>query len=193
LDAANMRPPEHPGPDLARFRSYLHSLARLQLGDRPGVDPSDLVQQTLLEAHREQADCRANTDAERAAWLRRMLANNLADALRARTRARRDVSREVSIDAALGESSAQIGLWIAAPGASPSQEADKHEQAIRLAMALAGLPEAEREALVLQHWHGLTVAQIGERLGRTPAAIGGLLKRGLKRLRERMAGPATES
>ena len=188
-----MKEPDHPGPDLARFRSYLHLLARLQLGDRPGVDPSDLVQQTLLEAHREQADCRANTDAERAAWLRRMLANNLADILRARTRARRDVDREVSIDAALGESSAQIGLWIASPGPSPSQEADKHEQAIRLATALTGLPEAEREALVLQHWHGLTVAQIGERLGRTPAAVGGLLKRGLKRLRERMSDPSQEA
>ena len=188
-----MNVPEHPGPDLARFRSYLHLLARLQLGDRHGLDPSDLVQQTLLEAHREQADCRAGTDAERAAWLRRMLANNLADAIRARTRARRDIAREVSIEAALGESSAQIGLWVAAPGPSPSQEADKHEQAVRLATALAGLPEAEREALVLQHWHGLTVAQIGERLGRTPAAIGGLLKRGLKRLRERMTDPTTGS
>src|ERR1700733_15556395 len=102
-----MPQPEQLGPDLARFRSYLHLLARLQLGDRPGLDPSDLVQQTLLEAHREQADCRAGTDAERAAWLRRMLANNLADAIRARTRVRRDVTREVSIDAALGESSAR--------------------------------------------------------------------------------------
>ena len=191
-DGTTMHQPEHPAPDLARFRSYLHLLARLQLGDRPGVEPSDLVQQTLLEAHRGWADCRAESDAERAAWLRRILANNLADALRARTRARRDVDREVSIDAALGESSAQIGLWIASPGPSPSQEADKHEQAIRLATALAGLPEAEQEALVLQHWHGLTVAQIGARLSRTPAAIGGLLKRGLKRLRERMSDPATD-
>jgi len=147
---------------------------------------------TSPSAFLDQAACRANPDAERAAWLRRMLANDLADVLRARTRARRDIDREVSIDAALGESSAQIGLWIASPGPSPSQEADKHEQAIRLATALAGLPEAEQEALVLQHWHGLTVAQIGARLSRTPAAIGGLLKRGLKRLRERMSDPATD-
>jgi len=184
-----MNQSEQLGPDLARFRSYLYLLARLQLGDRPALDPSDLVQQTLLEAHRERAACRAGTDAERAAWLRKMLANNLADALRARTRMRRDVNREISIDAALGESSARIGLWLAAPGASPSQEADKHEQAVRLAQALAAIPDIEREALVLQHWHGLTLAQIGERLNRTPAAVGGLLKRGLHRLRERMADP----
>ncbi|HEV3435870.1 MAG TPA: hypothetical protein VG122_00830 [Gemmata sp.] len=83
---------KQPGPDLARFRSYLHLLAHLQLGDRAVLDPSDVVQQTLLEAHREQAACRAGTDAERAAWLRRMLANNLANALRAKTRVRWDVT-----------------------------------------------------------------------------------------------------
>ena len=181
-----MNHPEDPVPDFGRFRSYVHLLARLHLGDRPGLDPSDLVQQTLLEAHRAYGGCRASTDAERAAWLRRILANNLADAVRGRTRARRDATREVSLDAALAESSARIGLWVAAPGPAPVQEADGHEQAVRLAAALAALPEAEREALVLQHWHGLTVAQVGQRLGRTPAAVGGLLKRGLRRLRDRM-------
>jgi len=183
-------PPDDPPPDLARFRPYLHLLARLHLGGRADPDASDLVQQTLLEAHRGAAACRAATDAERAAWLRRILANNLADAARARARARRDAGREVSLDAALAESSARIGVWAAGLGPTPSQEADRHEQAVRLAAALAALPEAEREALVLQHWQGLTVAQIGERLGRSPAAVGGLLKRGLRRLRGRMADPA---
>ncbi len=185
----SMSRPECPTPDLARFRSYLHLLARLQLGDRSDPDPSDVVQQTLLDAHRGYAACRATTDAERAAWLRRILAHNLADACRARGRAKRDVAREVSLDAALAESSARLGLWAAAPGPSPAQEANRHEQAMRLAVALAALPAAEREALVLQHWHGLTVAQVGERLGRTPAAVGGLLKRGLRRRRDRMADP----
>ncbi len=188
-----MNNPEDPAPDLGRFRSYLHLLARLHLGDRAALDPSDLVQQTLLDAHRGYAACRATTDAERAAWLRRILANNLVDAARARVRARRDTGREVSLDAALAESSVRIGLWVSAPGPSPVQEAERHEQAVRLATALAALPEGEREALVLLHWHALTVAEIGERLGRTPAAVGGLLKRGLKRLRERMTDPPLES
>jgi DNA-directed RNA polymerase specialized sigma24 family protein len=43
---------------------------------------------------------------------------------------------------------------------------------------------------VLQHWHGLTLAQIGERLGRTPVAVAGLLKRWLKALRQRLGDPA---
>jgi DNA-directed RNA polymerase specialized sigma24 family protein len=62
----------------------------------------------------------------------------------------------VALDAALAESSLRIGFWAAAPGPRPEQEAERHEQAVRLATALAALPEAEREALVLQHWQGLT-------------------------------------
>ena len=97
-----------------------------------------------------------------------------------------------ALDAALADSSARLGVWLAAPGPSPAQDADRHEQAVVLATALAELPEAEREAVVLQHWHGLTVAAIGDRLGRTPAAVGGLLKRGLRRLRERLADEAAK-
>lgn len=179
--------------DLGRFRPYLHLLARLHLSGQSDLDPSDLVQQTLLEAHRGQAECRASTDEGWAAWLRRILANNLADAIRARGRARRDARREIPLDAVLAASSARIGLWAVSSEPSPSHAVDRHEQAVRLAAALADLPEAEREALVLQHWHGLTVAQIGERLGRTPAAVGGLLKRGLRRLRERLADASLES
>ena len=53
-----------------------------------------------------------------------------------------------------------------------------------LADALGRLPEAQREALVLQHWHGWSLAEIGAHLGRSPAAVAGLLHRGLTRLRE---------
>jgi RNA polymerase sigma-70 factor (ECF subfamily) len=171
---------------LERFRSYLHLLAWLQLRDQPPhrLDPSDVVQQTLLEAYRQRGQFRGTTAAEQAAWLRRILANNLADAARALHRDKRDVGRECSLEAALDGSSAQLGSWLAAEGASPASAAAAHENAVRLAEALARLPEAQREAIVLQHWHGLTLAQIGQRLGRTPVAVAGLLKRGLKRLRE---------
>ena len=56
----------------------------------------------------------------------------------------------------------------------------------RLAAALEGLPDAQREAVRLHYWHGWTVAQVAEHLGRSPAAVAGLLKRGLRQLRERM-------
>ena len=172
--------------DLDRFRPYLRLLAGLNLRNPPGgpIDPSDVVQQTLLEAYRNRAACRAGNDAGRAAWLRQILVHTIADAIRARHRDKRDPARERSLDAQLAESSARLGNWLAATGVSPSAAVDAHEQAVRLAAALAELPDAQREALVLQHWHGRTLAEIGVELDRSPEAVAGLLKRGLKRLRE---------
>jgi RNA polymerase sigma-70 factor (ECF subfamily) len=177
--------------DLERFRDYLRLLARLQLDARlRGVlDSSDLVQQTLLEAHRQRAQFRGTIDAERAAWLRQILAHNLADALRAAGRARRDLARNRSLEEALEASSLRLGALLAADQSSPSARLEGQERALRLAAALARLPEAQREALVLQHWQGWTIAQIGEHLGRTPAAVAGLLKRGLKQLRDELREP----
>src|SRR5947209_14211162 len=120
--------------DLDRFRSYLHLLARLNLRGGP-VDPSDVVQQTLLEAHKNRAACRAATDAGRAAWLRQILAHTIADAIRARHRGKRDPARERSLEADLAESSVRLGGWLAAAGTSPSAAVDAHEQAVRLAAA----------------------------------------------------------
>jgi RNA polymerase sigma-70 factor (ECF subfamily) len=54
----------------------------------------------------------------------------------------------------------------------------------RLADALGKLLEAEREAVELKYLHGCSVEFIGHYLGRTEDAVGGLLKRGLQKLRE---------
>jgi len=176
---------------LDQYREYLVMLARLQLDPRlrGKLDPSDVVQQTLLDAHRNQDQFRGRTDAERAAWLRRILAGNLVDALRAFGRAKRDVSRERSLETALDQSSRRLAAWLAAEQSSPSQQAQQHEQAVRLADALAKLPEAQREALVLQNWHGWSLAEIGEHMDRSPAAVAGLIKRGLKQLRGLLEEP----
>jgi RNA polymerase sigma-70 factor (ECF subfamily) len=174
------------GPDLDRYRPYLHLLARLNLADRlrTKVDPSDVVQQTLLQAHLNRAAFRGHSEAELAAWLRRILANQLAHLARDFGRAKRDVAAERSLEADLGASSARLGDWLAAGQSSPSQRAARDEDAVRLAAALGELPGPQREALVLQHWHGLSLAEIGARLDRTPAAVAGLIKRGVRRLRE---------
>jgi RNA polymerase sigma-70 factor (ECF subfamily) len=118
-----------------------------------------------------------------AAWLRRLLACNLADAVRALGRAKRDAGREQSLEAALHTSSARLEAWLAAEQSSPSERAERNEAILRLVDALSQLPEANRQALVLRHCQGLSLAEISTRLGRTPAAVAGLLKRGLAELR----------
>jgi RNA polymerase sigma-70 factor (ECF subfamily) len=178
--------PQADGPKLERFREYLRLLARLHLADGRGgkLEPSDVVQQALLEAHRQRARFRGRSDAEMAAWLRQILAGTLADARRALGRAKRDIARERSLEAALAQSSAQIGSWLAAPQSSPSAQAQGHEEAVRLAQALATLPESQREALVLRYYQGCSLDDISRRLERTPAAVAGLLKRGARQLRQ---------
>jgi RNA polymerase sigma-70 factor (ECF subfamily) len=178
--------PEEAGRLLESFRAYLRLLARLHLAPqlRGKLDPSDFVQQTLLQAYQALDQFRGRSPAEWAAWLRQILARNLAQALRAFGRARRDLAREQSLQAAVDASSARLEAFLATDQSSPSERAEQGEQALRLAGALEQLPEAQREALVLQHWQGLSLAEIGTHLGRSPEAVAGLIKRGLKQLRQ---------
>jgi RNA polymerase sigma-70 factor (ECF subfamily) len=172
-------------PDLGRFRPYLRLLAGLHLAPhlRAKFDPSDVVQQTLLEAVRDGPAFRGGTEEALAAWLRQLLARNLCDAARAFQAGRRDVGREQDWAAGLAASSARLERFLADAGEGPAEAAARQERALRLAAALEALPDAQREALVLQHWHGWTLAQIGSHLNRSPAAVAGLPKRGLQRLR----------
>jgi RNA polymerase sigma-70 factor (ECF subfamily) len=177
---------ERRGQEPERFRAYLRFLARLHLDPRlrGKLDPSDVVQQTLFQAYQALDQFRGQSDNELAAWLRQILARNLAMAVRDFARGKRDVARERSLEAALAQSSSRLEAWLAAEQSSPSARAERNEQARQLAEALEQLPEAQREALVFQHWHGWSLAQIGEHLGRSPEAVAGLIKRGLKQLRQ---------
>src|SRR5687768_1842432 len=109
------------GRTLERFRAYLRLLARLQLDPRlrPKIDPSDVVQLTLLQAYRGLDGFRGRSDGELAAWLRQILARNLAHAVRDLARARRDAGRERSLEAALDDSAAGLEAFLAADQSSP--------------------------------------------------------------------------
>lgn len=194
-DALSEDPPSHamtpssdhlPPPDqMERYRSYLLLMARLQLDRRWGgrIDPSDVVQQTLLEARTKWSEL-GTANAELAAWLRQALAHNLADALRSLRRAKRDIARERSLERALEDSSAQLGNWLAARRPTASQQVVRQEELLRLADALSQLSELQREAVVLHHLQGCSLKETAQALGRTDSATAGLLHRGLRRLRE---------
>jgi RNA polymerase sigma-70 factor, ECF subfamily len=180
------------GQRLERFRAYLRLLARLHLDPRlrGKLDPSDMVQQTLLDAFKALGEFRGRSDAELSTWLRRILARNLAMAVRDFARGKRDIGREKALESALANSSARLEKWLAAEQSSPSQRVERNEEALRLAGALEQLPEAQREALVLQHWQGWSLAEIGRHLDRSPEAVAGLIKRGLKQLRQLLQEPS---
>jgi RNA polymerase sigma-70 factor, ECF subfamily len=172
--------------DIERFRSYLILLARLKLDRklRGKLDASDVVQQTLLEAHLALESFRGDDTAAQAAWLRQILARNLANAVRDLTRAKRDVRKERALQNDLDASASQLEGWLAAEQSSPSRKLERQERALQLAEALAQLPEAQRDAVVLRHFQELPLAEIAEQLECTTAAVTGLLHRGLKNLRK---------
>src|SRR5262249_42376929 len=101
-------------------------------------------------------------------------------------RAKRDVNRERSLQLLLDESASKLEAWLAAEQSSPSQQAQRHEQALRVAQALATLPPNQNEAIVLRHWHGLSLAEIGQQMNLSTAAVTGLLQRGLRNLKKRL-------
>ena len=171
--------------ELSHFRPYLLMLARMQFDDelQAKLDASDIVQQSLLEAHQGLAGFRGQSDGEKAAWLRRILARNLADELRKFRSKKRNMHLEASLQAALNESTIRIEKWLADEEGSPSECAIANEQLVVLAAALMQLPDDQRRAVELHHLQGFPSALVAERLGRTEVAVAGLLRRGLSRLR----------
>jgi RNA polymerase sigma-70 factor, ECF subfamily len=175
---------------LERHRSWLGLLARLQVDPRfrAKFDPSDIVQQTLLEAVRDFPQFQGGTEAELANWLRRILAHVLLHQVRHFAGAqRRDLDREVSLDQALAESSRRFGEALKAPGSSPSEQASRHELELQLADALARLPPDYAEIILLRNVEGLTHEEAAERMGRGAGAVRMLWVRALARLRQELA------
>jgi RNA polymerase sigma-70 factor (ECF subfamily) len=185
-------PPDDAPRDLhlERYREYLRLLARLRLQPwlQAKLDPSDAVHETLLRAHQHRDQFRGQTDGELAAWLRRILANVLVDKAR---EFGPEVDREHSL-AALEKSSVRLEKWLADKASSPSERAMRHELLLKMADALAALPADERTALEMRYLEEppRPLAEIAKHLGRpTPRAVGGLLGRGMAKLRKVMREP----
>jgi RNA polymerase sigma-70 factor (ECF subfamily) len=172
------------GRHLDGFREYLRLLARLQLSARLAgkIDLSGVVQQTLFEAYQAR-DGFPSGAARQAAWLRRALANNLTDEIRRLGSRGQERVDERSLEQALEASSARLEAWLAREESTPGRGAVRREQLARLAEALLRLPDDQRLAVELHHLQGLSLADVGHRLGRSREAVAGLVFRGLKGLR----------
>jgi RNA polymerase sigma-70 factor (ECF subfamily) len=173
-----------------RFRVYLLFLGRQQTTAEgtARVDLSGVVQQTLLEAH-QAAQLPALELGQQMGWLRKALARNLADEFRRLNAGKRDVRRERRLQASVDGSSAAMADWLDAGISSPSMKAERNERLLRLAEALQALPDAQRRAVEGHYFQSKPLSALAAELDRTPAAVAGLLKRGLAALRAVLAEP----
>jgi RNA polymerase sigma-70 factor, ECF subfamily len=177
--------------DLERFRPYLRLIARLHLPAalKGKLDASDVVQDALVRALQHLEQFRGATEAELTGWLRRILATTLANAARDWARGKRDAGREVPLEQQIHDSSARLEAVLAADQTSPSLAAVRQEGLLRLAAAVEALPDDQREAVTLYHLRQVPLDRVAEQMDRTPAAVAGLIKRGLKQVRAALAVP----
>jgi RNA polymerase sigma-70 factor (ECF subfamily) len=174
------------------YYNYLRLLASTQIDAKlqARFSPSDVVQETFLEAHRDFGQFRGQTEAEFLAWLRRILANNLARLVERHVLAeKRDVRREVSLNrfgAAIEQSTTRLDQMLADRTESPSADAVRREHAVILADQLAAMAPDYREVIVLRHLEGLPFKEVAERMDRTPGAVRMLWLRAIAYLREQL-------
>ncbi len=173
---------------LEEYWEYLRLLARLQLNPslRGKLDPSDIVQETMLRAHANKEQFRGQTNAEQAAWLRRILANQLTDAARRFGSVGRETDREQPLEDAVDDSAARLEAWLVLDTPRPDQRVVHHEDLLRMAGALAQLPDDQRIALELKYLQGLSLEDVAGQMGRSKGAVAGLLHRGVIGLRAAM-------
>jgi RNA polymerase sigma-70 factor (ECF subfamily) len=173
-----------------KCRAYVSLVARAQVGSwlQAKVDHSDLVQQTLLDAHRGLDQFRGTTDGEWLAWLKKIVHHNAADFVRRYGMAeRRRAGREVSLNAPGTNDSNAPTRDPSDPGQSPSQIVLRSEEQMEISRAVAQLPPDYQEVIILRNLERLPFDEIAQRLGRSRPAVQMLWMRALRKLHESLS------
>jgi RNA polymerase sigma-70 factor (ECF subfamily) len=150
----------------ARLRAYL----RRRLSAFPG-EVEDLVQETLLAMHLQRGTY--DPDLPVSAWVLAIARHKLVDLWRRRGRQEALHDPIDDIDEGL--------LAQREPEAGAARD---------LGILLAGLPAAQRDAIVLTKIEGLSVAEASARTGASESAIKVQVHRGLKKLAALVRGTA---
>lgn len=156
-----------------RFAEMVFALALRMSGDRE--EAADLSQETFLRVYRHLGRFRGRSSLK--TWIYSVTVNCCRSKLgrRRRRRLERPVAdRPVRLEEVADER------------AGPEQRALGHDLGRRLTAAIAELPLAFREAVVLRDVHGLSYAEIGEILGVRIGTVRSRIARGRERLRQRL-------
>lgn len=171
---------------LERYRNYLLLLAHIQSDGnlRSKMGDSDLVQETLIQAHRDFDQFRGISEPELTCWLRAIMTTKRAYLARKYYgTAARDPRLEEQMHREIDESFHRFDMAFVDQGASPSQQFAQRERAVLLADALAQLPAHYREVVILHHVQGLNLPQIARTMGRSVDSVKKLWARAIIQLR----------
>ena len=166
------------------FRPYLRQIIALRLDTRlrPRIDPSDVMQETQLEVFRRLGEfLRRRPMPCRVGWRKTALERLLKLREKHVEARQRTVRREVQVPE---DSSLLLAYRLLAAGSTPSQQLSRQEMARRVNQALAQLPDADREVLLMRQFDGLSYEEVAYTLDITPAAARSACGRALLRLQE---------
>ncbi|MEO9593169.1 sigma-70 family RNA polymerase sigma factor [Rhodopirellula bahusiensis] len=155
------------GDLLLLYQNYLSFLAQTQIDGRlrRRMSSSDLVQETMLAAHRDFDQFRGKSEGEWLAWLRQILSNCLSHAIDRHFHAqKRDLRREVALESMtkrLDDSMARLSHFVAAKGVTPSEDMHRREMADALSLQLSKLKDKYRDVIVYRNLQGLSFEEIG--------------------------------
>ncbi|MCA9190150.1 MAG: sigma-70 family RNA polymerase sigma factor [Planctomycetales bacterium] len=173
------------GQLLEFYRSYLRLIASLQISEKlqAKVSPSDLIQATFLQAGKGFAEFQGHSEGELMAWLRKILASQLAMEVRRYATDRRNIQLERQMHVEVDQSSVLLN-FLAARGTTPSQSVMRRERAVLLADALDKLPRDYRDIIVQRHLKGLSFADIAQLTNRSVDSVKSAWRRAILKLRE---------
>ncbi len=190
LKAARLGESEAIGRLLQWYGDYLGVLANRNLDRRlrRRVNPSDIVQEAMLAAHRDFAAFRGQTQAELLCWLRTILIHVLHRTFARHVQVeKRDMRREVPLDAVAGSDSRQLpaaGRVLYAATDSPSADLLAKESELELAQRLARLKPAYADVIRMRIIQGMPFHEIASAMNRTSGAVRMLWLRALDALRK---------
>lgn len=171
---------------LARFLPGLQQFLAREAGAlvRAKESVSDLAQSVCREVLERLRDERFeyHGEAQFVRWLQQAAVHKLQNRHRFYRAEKRDAGREIAPVAGDGSGTGGGLADVPAGSGTPSQAAADREQGAELAMALAKLPERDRQVIQLCHFEGRSHEDVATVLGITPSHSRVLLARALARL-----------
>jgi RNA polymerase sigma-70 factor, ECF subfamily len=180
---------------LVRHRDRLRRMVAVHLDRRVAarIDPSDVVQEALMDAAQKLSDYLEERPLPFYPWLRRLAWDHLIRLHQHHLATRK---RSALKEEKLGlpdESVLELAQRLISPGSSPSRHLLREELRDRMRAGLDQLAESDREVLVLRYLEQLSMSEIAAVLGLQEGAVKMRHTRALRRLCDQLGGGLSEN